>query len=65
MLALASSQVEVSDQTDPFISRYKTPDFSVSNDVDTSGQTSSNIKVLTWAGLISSQWILEILFTLM
>ncbi|KAK4940030.1 hypothetical protein LTR10_019767 [Elasticomyces elasticus] len=59
MLALASPQVQVSDTTDSFISRYGVPDV----ERDNLGQTSHNVKVMTWTGLISIQWILELLCT--
>lgn len=65
MLTLASPQVEVSDKTDAFISRYKTPDLAASVNVDASYPASGTIKVLRWTGLISSQWVLKVLSTIM
>ncbi|KAI1616413.1 ribonuclease P [Exophiala viscosa] len=59
MLALTSPQVQTSDTTDPFISRYEVPDV----EWDNSSQTSHNVKVVKWTGLISIQWVLELLCT--
>ncbi|OCT52000.1 ribonuclease P [Cladophialophora carrionii] len=50
MVALASPRLKATDQTDSFISRYVVPDAS---------ENSNTVKVLTWNGLISSRWILE------
>ncbi|KIW67570.1 hypothetical protein PV04_06810 [Phialophora macrospora] len=51
MVALASPRVRTTDQIDSFLSRYAVPDPS---------ESSNSVKAMTWNGLISSQWILEL-----
>ena len=65
MLALASPRVESTDHIDPFLSRYAVPfpiEASGSDTVTTAGQT---IRLLTWAGLIPSRWLLQLVCAIM
>ncbi|KAJ9497919.1 hypothetical protein H2202_006522 [Exophiala xenobiotica] len=63
MLTLASPRVQSTDKTDPYISRYQVPD--LPNDaalaLDDTSRAGGNVKTVTWTGLITTQWMLELL----
>jgi ribonuclease P/MRP protein subunit RPP40 len=56
LVALASPRVQATDQIDSFLSRYAVPDPS---------ESSNSVKTMTWSGLISSRWILELVCSIM
>jgi ribonuclease P/MRP protein subunit RPP40 len=56
MVALSSPRVQATDQIDSFLSRYAVPDPS---------ESSNSVKTMTWSGLISSRWILELVCSIM
>ena len=58
LLSLCSPRVQKTDDVDSFISRYAVPD--VSDDTH-----SCSVRILTWTGLISRQWIQQLLSKLM
>lgn len=58
MLALTSPRVQTTDNVDSFISRYQVPE-------SVSEASGASVKVVTWTGLLSTQWILELLCTIM
>ncbi|KAL6251265.1 hypothetical protein RBB50_001473 [Rhinocladiella similis] len=57
MLALTSPRVQTTDNVDSFISRYQVPE-------SVSEASGASVKVVTWTGLLSTQWILELLCTI-
>lgn len=65
MLALASPRVQITDKTDPFISQYTVPNGLECSDVDPSPSAGQEVKILKWNGLISIQWVLELICAIM
>jgi hypothetical protein len=69
MLALTSPRVQVTDKVDPFISRYAVPsDLDGGDDDDDDDRDrppDRTVRLLTWTGLMSSQWVIELLCAVM
>lgn len=57
MVALESPRVTADDKIDPYLSRYSVP--------DADNSTPSDLVSLEWHGLISSQWITQLLIALL
>ena len=65
MLALASPRIQAINHTDPFLSRYTVPDLQGVRSAEDSPGIGVKIRVLSWTGLISSQWLLELICAIM
>ncbi|EXJ77447.1 hypothetical protein A1O3_09673 [Capronia epimyces CBS 606.96] len=61
MLSLASPRVQATDHVDPFISRYQVPDVSGRGYTSNETRAQQPVTVMTWTGLISAQWVLDLL----
>jgi ribonucleases P/MRP protein subunit RPP40 len=56
MLFLESPRVTETDQVDPFLSRYTVPD---------PLEKACAVRVLSWSGILSSSWILNLICSIM
>lgn len=65
MLTLSSPRVQSTDTTDPYISRYQVPDLPNDVTLDDTSRAGGNVKTVTWTGLITTQWMLELLCAIM
>lgn len=54
LVRLASPRVEIGDDIDPYLSRYRVPDGEPSEGA--SEMKEARVRKITWAGFISSQW---------
>ncbi|KIW52433.1 hypothetical protein, variant [Exophiala xenobiotica] len=61
MLTLASSRVQSTDKPDPYISRYRVPDLPNDATLDDATRAGGKVKTITWTGLVTTQWMLELL----